>query len=94
MRNGKEVMALVILIFVVLVSAAKAEVDTMALELNNVSEISIFEQAVTADESRIFTIIDEDASADSSVGIAVDSMSSTLNHPDGYGLIMTLITKF
>jgi hypothetical protein len=94
MRNGKEVVVLVILIFVVLVSAAKAEVDTMALELNNESEISIFGQAVTVDESRIFTIIDRNRSIDSFVEVGVDTTSSSLNHPDGYGFVMKLTALF
>ena len=94
MRNGKEVLALVILIFVVLVSAAKADVDTMAMELNAKSEIATFGQSATVDEARIFTIIDRNSSADSSVEVGVDTTSSSLNHPDGYGFVMKLTALF
>jgi hypothetical protein len=94
MRNGKEVLVLIILIFVVLVSAAKAEVDSQAVGFNLQSQTAALEQSVAADESRIFTIIDRDYTADSSVKIGVDSTSSTLSHPDGYGLIVTLTALF
>ena len=94
MRNGKEILVLIILIFVVLVSAAKAEVDSLSLKFNTQSQNTAFEQSVKEDDSRIFTIIDGDYSADSSVEIGVDSTSSTLSHPDGYGLIMTLTALF
>jgi hypothetical protein len=87
-------LVLIILIFVVLVSAVKAEVDSQAMGVNLETQTAALEQSVAVGESRIFTIIDEDVSADSSVEITVDSMSSTLSHPDGYGLVMTLTTLF
>ena len=93
MNNSKEVVILIIMIFVVLVSAAKAD-DVLVLTSENAlieTGIEYFE----LDKEPVFAItLGEKNDVDSSFELGVVSTSSMSNLEEDYGLVMTLTTLF
>ena len=92
MKNSKEIIILVIMIFIVLVSTAKAEDESLPMvNVPNISNIEYFE----LDKDSGFTAtVDWNVDRESSFELGVVSTSSMSNLEEDYGLVITLTASF
>jgi hypothetical protein len=94
MRNGKEVLVLIILIFVVLVSTAKAQDDNLSLRsVDDESSIIAFAK-VDVNSNVEINEMEFRTEKRASVEIGVDVPSAMSDDPDEYGLVVTLKALF
>ena len=94
MRNGKEVMVLVIMILVVLVSTAKAEDDLLQFEIDKEPASVFFGLSDANRESGLFSKKALKSDDESKFKIWVDSPSSLSDISDDYGLVVTISKSF
>ncbi len=94
MRNGKEIMFLIIMILVVLVSSAKAEVDPLRFETSKRDETVFFGLNDQGHAQRTVSREKEMKSNESAIKIWVDSPSSLSDISDAYGLVVTISKSF
>lgn len=91
MKNSKEVIILIILIFIVLVSTAKAEDESLPLlSTISITNLEYFE----LDKASGITTIDRSVDRESSLEIGVVSTSSLSDLHDDYGFVVTLTALF
>ncbi len=94
MKNSKEVIILVIMIFVVLVSAAKADDESLSILTENVSASAGIEYFELDKDAGFAIYVGGETDSESSLELGVVSTSSMSNLEDDYGLVVTLTTLF
>jgi len=93
-RNIKEIMALIILIFVVMVSAAEAEITTLHFSTEIDSELIFSGRNDSERKVYDYSNIDLIKSENSRIELSLDTSSSLSELPDEFSLVVMLTALF